>query len=115
VWMAYVMRGLVFLAVCGSGTTIATMPEFWGEAKSVCWWEDVGWNSTDREMMTESWVGIERINVEFWMNKHLHHFVVKNIELFDRWVSVARKVNRPDQFGCVGWANWGYMRHSYQN
>jgi hypothetical protein len=28
VWMAYVMRGLVFLAVCGSGTTIATMPEF---------------------------------------------------------------------------------------
>jgi hypothetical protein len=27
VWMAYVMRGLVFLAVCGSGTTIAAMPE----------------------------------------------------------------------------------------
>jgi hypothetical protein len=27
VWAAYVMRGLVFLAVCGSGTTIASMPE----------------------------------------------------------------------------------------
>jgi hypothetical protein len=27
VWAAYVMRGLVFLAVCGSGTTMAAMPE----------------------------------------------------------------------------------------